>query len=119
MVQLNKENSELKNQINELRSKNQEQLLNINDLEMKLKSLKTKYEQLQSQRIYHENENEMLIKRDEYIKPSTSTSTSSSSCTSSNQLHTTNYNDDEIMNIKNQCINIYNNSIMNVYLFSK
>lgn len=109
MIQLNKENSQLKNQINELRSKNQEQLLNINDLEMKLKSLKTKYEQLQSQRIYHENENEneMLIKRDEYIKPSASTSRSSSTYASSNQIQTTNYNDNEIINIKNQCIYIY------------
>lgn len=106
MIQLNKENSQLKNQINELRSKNQEQLLNINDLEMKLKSLKTKYEQLQSQRIYHENENEMLIKKDEYIKPSASTSRSSSTYASSNQIQTTNYNDNEIINIKNQCMYI-------------
>lgn len=114
MIQLNKENSQLKNQINELRSKNQEQLLNINDLEMKLKSLKTKYEQLQSQRIYHENENEMLIKRDEYIKPSASTSRSSSTYASSNQIQTTNYNDNEIINIKNQCIYIY--IIMNILI---
>lgn len=114
MIQLNKENSQMKNQINELRSKNQEQLLIINDLEMKLNSLKTKYEQLQSQRIYHENENEMLIKRDEYIKPSTSTSRSSSTYASSNQIQTTNYNDNEIINIKNQCIYIY--IIMNILI---
>lgn len=106
MVQLNQENNQLKDIVNDLKNKNQEQQFIINDLEMKLNSLKNKCEELKSERKYNENDNNILLKKEEYTKPYISNSASSSSYTSSsNQIQAMSNYDNDIATIKNQCIN--------------